>query len=355
MYWLTSWQAGATAGLILLSATIPNILQSGAEIRVVTFGSTKFAKQESYARYSLSDDARQQYLRDGSVILRGVLTHEALSSLYRSLPDVVREHGFFVNNIWMYSDEVLDFLTYGPFGHIAAQMFRGTDHNDTEVFLWKAFMNSRSDHIRPTWHVDEPECAGDLPSQFMASARIRFVFSLNGGMAEGTVAVNQSAYASSLSENQRQLYRTGQLLRQPLKDICAGRQDCLTPPEDAHDLWGLLPPLSNSNLSKEDIIEHGKLDYGDVIMLNPCIWHRSPQAQEKAPNGGHLLLLQPSFAPGESTSDTTYGSNEGDCIHDLKLGSTLSSRKPDCFPLVHPPFKRRQNDVSVQLSRKKLV
>lgn len=78
-------------------------------------GKTSFAKPENYKAFTLTDQHREEFFRDGATLLKGVLTPAIVAKLHeQTLPFTINEENG--ANVWMLSDELLDFYLFGPLG-----------------------------------------------------------------------------------------------------------------------------------------------------------------------------------------------------------------------------------------------
>ena len=87
-------------------------------------GKTDFAKPENYETFTLTDQHREEFFRDGATLLKGVLTPAIVAKLHAFIAAIPQDDTRQAGNVWMVSDEMLDFYLFGPLGNIAAQVFQ---------------------------------------------------------------------------------------------------------------------------------------------------------------------------------------------------------------------------------------
>lgn len=292
-------------------------------------GRTPMADLSKYNNVFMTKDELRSYFRDGFVVVRNVMRPDVLQELYKAFPEAQRKSGRFSNGYHMQNPDVFDFLTYSNLGHLASQVFAAesteTAPSPGTIHIWKAFFNSRSNVSRSKWHVDRMECAGDLPANYTARARVRFLIPLNGDLS-GTLIVNQSKYALDMTEEERSRYWRGEI-----------------PVRLNMDVWATLPApkLNNLVVSQSSVLQVDRVHVGDAIVINPCAWHTAPFYEELTTDGLPVLILQPSYAAAKSKMDTPYGYKSGeigDCLHGLEVDQTVQNSK--CFPQSYPESGR---------------
>lgn len=298
-------------------------------------GKTDFAS-EHYEAFTLTDRHREEFFRDGATLLKGVLKPEVVKRLHQYVAPIPYWDARNLGNLWMASDEILDFYIFGPLGDIARQVFQSpqavTSHLPPSAQLQRDFISRRQVDSTNGWHIDRTECQiGDQPSKYISTALARLAVPLvvEGGV-RSTQIINQSKYAAAMSEEAREEYFAGKAM------YCK---------EGRFERWMLwhpnttVPVLPGVTLDTAMIMEHW-MEPGDILMFNTCLWHRSPPWA-----GPEVELgLQPTFAPSTHISHDppmwadpllSWCLNEG--FEDKAVGEADGS---PCFPYVYPEDKR---------------
>lgn len=280
-------------------------------------------------------------------MIRGVFRPE----LMRSLVDTLEQSPTFQAddittnfNMWMELDELLDFYTYGPLGSIAAHFFSSPDAKTSSLppsaQLIKDFKNVRGKDKGTGWHVDMGECSGDLPAMYTARALPRLVVPLiREGGVEATQVLNQSMYSSAMSKTEASSYWKGDLPHRLETRF--------------EELWGYnrsmtLPILPGLQLD-ESMIVGGRLEVGDIMVFNTCLWHRTPPWDGK----GEAAFLQPTFGPSshipfKPLSWTDLGGSH--CDHALPA-ETIGEVSSPCYPYAFPEEKRPKAGTELAFRR----
>ncbi|CAK9036945.1 Uncharacterized 30.6 kDa protein in fumA 3'region (ORF2) [Durusdinium trenchii] len=284
-------------GLLLLVPVVLAWLWSGflepPEL-VRTVGQSEFARPENYGKsFVVTEEHRKEFFRDGATLLKGVLRPEVVEKLHKLIL-AKADAGYFnmttAFNMWMDSDELLDFYLFGPLGGIAAQFFSSpesvTSHLPPSAQLQRDFLSRRhQNNVTNGWHIDRTECqGGDQPSKYTSTAlpRLAVPLAFKQGV-RGTQILNQSQYAAAMREEDFQLYWAG---KSPY------RREGRFEPWFGYDYNTSLPVLPGVELKKDMIMEPW-MDPGDVVIFNTCLWHRSPPW-----TGPEVeFALQPTFAP----------------------------------------------------------
>ena len=310
-------------------------------------GKTSFAKPENYKAFTLTDQHREEFFRDGATLLKGVLTPTIIAKLHeQTLPFTINEENG--ANVWMLSDELLDFYLFGPLGSIAAQVFQSpqavTSHLPPSAQMQRDFISQRHQNSTFGWHIDRSECqSGDQPSRYISTALARLALPLvSKGGSRSTQIINQSKYAAAMSGEQREEYLAGKSMYRK-----EGRFE-------RHFLWDpntTLPVLPGVELNEDMIMEYW-MEPGDIVLFNTCLWHRAPPW---AGGAEPELALQPTFAPSNHISHypsvyvDPFGSwclNEG--FDAMPIGEGDGS---PCFPYAYPPEKRPNAAATLTFKR----
>ena len=310
-------------------------------------GKTYFAKTDNYEAFTLTDRHRDEFFRDGATLLKGVLKPEVVKKLHEYVAPIDYFDPRNIGNLWMMSDEILDFYLFGPLGDIARQVFQSpqavTAHLAPSAQLQRDFISRR--HLNSTngWHIDRTECQmGDQPSKYLSTALARLAVPLivEGGV-RGTQIINQSKYAAAMSEGTREEYLAGKSMYRK-----EGRfeQWMLWDPDTA------VPVLPGVKLDEEMIIEHW-MEPGDIVLFNTCLWHRSPPwvgpEQE--------LGLQPTYAPSNHIAHDppTYTDMMASwCLYDEFAGKPIGEVNSSCYPYAYPEDKRPKVGSTLTLKRR---
>ncbi|CAL1167112.1 unnamed protein product [Cladocopium goreaui] len=310
-------------------------------------GKTYFAKTDNYEAFTLTDRHRDEFFRDGATLLKGVLKPEVVKKLHEYVAPIDYFDPRNIGNLWMMSDEILDFYLFGPLGDIARQVFQSpqavTAHLAPSAQLQRDFISRR--HLNSTngWHIDRTECQmGDQPSKYLSTALARLAVPLivEGGV-RGTQIINQSKYAAAMSEGTREEYLAGKSMYRK-----EGRfeQWMLWDPDTA------VPVLPGVKLDEEMIIEHW-MEPGDIVLFNTCLWHCSPPwvgpEQE--------LGLQPTYAPSNHIAHDppTYTDMMASwCLYDEFAGKPIGEVNSSCYPYAYPEDKRPKVGSTLTLKRR---
>ncbi|CAK9023203.1 unnamed protein product [Durusdinium trenchii] len=251
-------------------------------------GLTEFALPENYDEFKITEQHREEFFRDGASLLKGVLRPSMVAKLRavveRRQPQLTPPTS---SNLWMDSDELLDFYLFGPLGGIAAQLFQSRDavtsHLAPSAQLQRDFISKRYQEATNGWHIDRTECqGGDQPSKFMSTALPRLAIPLDAQAVRGTQIINQSKYAAALSAKDAELYWAGK---------APYRREGRFEPFYGFEYNTSVPILPGITLKEDMIMEHW-VEPGDVVIFNTCLWHRSPDWAGPEPELG----LQPTFA-----------------------------------------------------------
>ena len=247
-------------------------------------------------------------------------------------------------NMWMHIDELFDFYVYGPLGGIAAQLFMSpqgiTSNLPASAQLQRDFLSLRNARRTNGWHIDRTECQnGDQPSRYLDTALPRLTVPLISSPVRGTQILNQSMYAEAMAAKERDTY---------LKGESPYRREGRFEPLFGYDAALELPILPGINVTKEMVMEQ-KLDVGDVVIFNTCLWHRSPPLSTP---DGHELALQPTFAPSSHVNQMPPAFTDAGgswCQSDLG-GRAIGTGSP-CYPFAYPKEKRLPKGSKVHLRK----
>jgi len=310
-------------------------------------GKTDFAKPENYETFTLTDQHREEFFRDGATLLKGVLTPAIVAKLHAYIAAIPQDDIRNVGNLWMLSDEMLDFYLFGPLGNIAAQVFQSpqavTAHLPPTAQIQRDFISRRQHNSTNGWHIDRTECQiGDQPSKYLSTALARLAVPLvpNGGV-RGTQIINQSKYAAAMSREQREDYLAGKSMYRK-----EGRfESCF--------FWDpntSVPLLPGVELNEDMIMEHW-MEPGDIVLFNTCLWHRSAPWAGPEPELG----LQPTFAPSNHISHypPTYADPHGSwCLNEgFDAKPVGEGDGSPCFPYAHPEEKRPKTGSTLSFRR----
>ncbi|CAK9036856.1 unnamed protein product [Durusdinium trenchii] len=339
-------------GLLLLVPVVLAWLWSGflepPEL-VRTVGQSEFARPENYGKsFVVTEEHRKEFFRDGATLLKGVLRPEVVEKLHKLIL-AKADAGYFnmttAFNMWMDSDELLDFYLFGPLGGIAAQFFSSpesvTSHLPPSAQLQRDFLSRRhQNNVTNGWHIDRTECqGGDQPSKYTSTAlpRLAVPLAFKQGV-RGTQILNQSQYAAAMREEDFQLYWAG---KSPY------RREGRFEPWFGYDYNTSLPVLPGVELKKDMIMEPW-MDPGDVVIFNTCLWHRSPPW-----TGPEVeFALQPTFAPSSHVpKDPPILMDSGGGWCDHGLGEKSIGRGNPCFPFAFPETKRPSKGSTLTFRR----
>ena len=308
-------------------------------------GTTDFARPENYEAFTLTDQHREEFFRDGATLLKGVLKPEVMKKLHDQVSPIPAWDHENRLNIWMLRDEILDFYLFGPFGDIARQVFQSpqavTSHLPPTAQLQRDFVSMRTHNSTDGWHIDRTECQiGDQPSKYLSTALARLAIPMiMAGGVRSTQVINQSKYAAAMSEEDRQEYFAGNAMYRK-----EGRFESTF-------LWDpaiKVPVIPGLKLDEGMIMEHW-MEPGDVFLFNTCLWHRAPEWKGPEVEAG----LQPTFAPSNHIShDPPMWSDTKAswCLN--KLGDNPIGEGDACFPYAYPENKRPKVGSTLRFSKR---
>ena len=312
-------------------------------------GTTDFARSENYEAFTLTDQHREEFFRDGATLLKGVLKPELVQKLHDYIKPIPYWDERNIGNLWMMSDEILDFYLFGPLGDVARQVFQSpqavTSHLPPTAQIQRDFISRRQVDSTNGWHIDRTECQmGDQPSKYTSSALARLAVPLNFAErgVRGTMIINQSKYAAAMSEEDRQEYFAGNATYRK-----EGRFERWM----GWDVNTPVPILPGLKLDEGMIMEHW-MEPGDVVLFNTCLWHRSP-----AMSGSEIEFgLQPTFAPSSHINHDPPTWADGraswcwnDNFSDTPIGAGDGS---PCFPYAYPEDKRPKAGSTLKFQRR---
>eukprot|EP00747_Dinoflagellata_sp_TGD_P198544 gnl/TRDRNA2_/TRDRNA2_71608_c0_seq2.p1 gnl/TRDRNA2_/TRDRNA2_71608_c0~~gnl/TRDRNA2_/TRDRNA2_71608_c0_seq2.p1 ORF type:complete len:374 (-),score=53.61 gnl/TRDRNA2_/TRDRNA2_71608_c0_seq2:22-1143(-) len=290
-----------------------------------TVGRSPFARKDAYYRGGayLSQRHRRAYFSEGYLLLRSLLPPATVAAIGDELRRL-RSHGWEDSpNAWMRSDHFLDFLIFGPFGHVASQLAGGGP-----IHLVRTTHHFRDgvSKLQPTYHFDWGECEdGYPPASDTSRALVKFYIAMNDNMP-ALWLLNQSSFEA--------------FLRGPTDDdtVLEFRAGRLSPPHNLCDRQSL--GCSGPTLPAEFV--NGRalrpiLQLGDAIVHATTVVHRSPEAAAEGDGGGFVTLTY-------GTPDTKYtGQRVGqtsECASGLVSGEhpprLADLPQPGCAPRVYP-------------------
>jgi len=338
--------------LLLLLAVLVSWLCTGFEEgnqTVRRVGMTEFARAEYYDPFTVTEEHRREFFRDGATQLKKVLRPELVDKLRKLVaPKIQSTNATTSSNLWMDADELLDFYLHAPLGSIAAQIFQSpeavTGHLPASAQLSRDFISRRHHDWTNGWHIDRTECqGGDQPSKYLATALPRLAIPLDFGGAggvRGTWILNQSRYAAAMSQEDAELYWSG---RSPY------RREGRFEPDEGFKYSTSVPvlPGMEGKLTEDMIMEHW-MEPGDVVIFNTCLWHRSPPWA----GPGIELGLQPTFAPSSHVSrDPPIALDVGGSGCDSGLGAKSVADGSPCLPVAFPEEARPARGSTLNLHR----
>lgn len=307
-------------------------------------GLTEFALPENYDEFKITEQHREEFFRDGASLLKGVLRPSMVAKLRavveRRQPQLTPPTS---SNLWMDSDELLDFYLFGPLGGIAAQLFQSRDavtsHLAPSAQLQGDFISKRYQEATNGWHIDRTECqGGDQPSKFMSTALPRLAIPLDAQAVRGTQIINQSKYAAALSAKDAELYWAGK---------APYRREGRFEPFYGFEYNTSVPILPGITLKEDMIMEHW-VEPGDVVIFNTCLWHRSPDWAGPEPELG----LQPTFAPSSHVpKDPPQVKDLGGSWCNHGLGDKSIAGGSPCFPTAFPEEARPKKGSTLAFQR----
>mmetsp|Transcript_97557 Transcript_97557/g.119495 ORF Transcript_97557/g.119495 Transcript_97557/m.119495 type:complete len:383 (+) Transcript_97557:37-1185(+) len=333
---------------ILVALQLGGWTQQKLYVRQV--GLTDFANPTNYEAFHLTDRHREEFFRDGATLLKGVLKPELVKKLHDYIAPIPYWDERNLGNLWMLSDEILDFYLYGPLGAISAQLFQSPQAETSGLApsaqLQRDFISRRQLDTTNGWHIDRTECqVGDQPSKFLSSALARLAVPLvfEGGV-RGTQIINQSKYAAAMSEEERADYYAGKAVYRKEGRFERGM------------FWDpniVVPRLPGVQLDKDMIMEHW-IEPGDIVLFNTCLWHRSPPWAGPEPELG----LQPTFAPATHINHNPDYWADGMatwCFNDDydSAGKAVGEGEGSpCFPYAYPEEKRPKVNSTMTFKRR---
>ena len=93
--------------------------------------------------------------------IQGVLKPELVKKLHEYVAAIPYWDARNLGNLWMTSDEILDFYIFGPLGNIARQLFQShqavTSHLPPSAQLQRDFISRRQVDSTNGWHIDRTE------------------------------------------------------------------------------------------------------------------------------------------------------------------------------------------------------
>ena len=281
----------------------------------------------------LTEDQRQVYLKDGYLILRNLLpksTVEALRAELARLPSL-GIHGPNNVNMWISSNEFLDFLLFGPLGQIASELY------EDKSYLIRA-THTLDATLETLYHADGGEGRCDVmhPANDTRNSRVKFFVSLYNDMP-GPVLVGQSTLEATMQSwpepvNHLALlsFRAG-LLPYP-------RPRCGGGPCDQSSWFPAVPEEELDRLATKPV-----LNIGDVLVHATALLHRSPKMRKKTG------LVTAAFArPGLARRELPL--NDKICNWKRQNGSAIwrADEYPECLPRAFPfPHNLRGKHLQV--------
>ena len=92
---------------------------------------------------------------------QGVLKPEVVKRLHQYVAPIPYWDARNLGNLWMASDEILDFYIFGPLGDIARQVFQSpqavTSHLPPSAQQQRDFISRRQVDSTNGWHIDRTE------------------------------------------------------------------------------------------------------------------------------------------------------------------------------------------------------
>lgn len=290
-------------------------------------GRSHFARSDLYhpASVFLSDQVRRSYFAEGYVILHNLVPAKTIAAFREELFSTV---GPFDSNGWIESDAMFDFLAFGPFADVAAQLF-----NHTDVHLLYSVHHFRNDTTQktPFIHYDSVEIGNRFPhARNTTDALVKLWFPLQD-RSSGFWFLNHSTFESIIlhtsNETMVSKFHAGEL--RPPAEVC------VMPP------CGLKLCGSVEFQLCEEFLNHmmvkPMLNLGDAMVHSSTVLHRS------APLAGDGVTgwIQVSFG----VPDTRYSPIHNERYCDSGVSKTYSfadaprivdAPRPECFPRVRP-------------------
>eukprot|EP00933_Yihiella_yeosuensis_P035394 TRINITY_DN28929_c0_g1_i1.p1 TRINITY_DN28929_c0_g1~~TRINITY_DN28929_c0_g1_i1.p1 ORF type:complete len:393 (+),score=34.02 TRINITY_DN28929_c0_g1_i1:142-1320(+) len=339
-------------GLIVLLATLGTldlIHAVAIEDRSIErrLGKSELADPKLYDDIVLSAQQRDEFFRDGAIVIRKALKLETLQAVKRAVDAApkVMEH-----SSWMASDAILDFFVYSNLGGIISQLLQAGNTDNVQaadrdsVYFWQDFTQQR---LKTTngWHVDNGECTGDVPANYTLKSFPRIVICVNSSSVNGTVLLNQSVYADSIvSKRDAELFWRGEL---PYRRATRFEETFGFPHNTTLPLLpGVVLPETGATIAPS-------LEAGDVLVFSACAWHRTPDNFV-----AHELFLQPSFAPSRLYFKDFHEkrppilSGWGRHCEHMPSNVPISSGHP-CHPQVYPKDKRPAPGTEITARRER--
>lgn len=279
----------------------------------------------------LTEDQRQVYFKDGYLILRNLLpksTVEALRAELARLPSL-GIHGPNNINMWISSNEFLDFLLFGPFGQIASELY------EDKSYLIRA-AHTLDATLETLYHADGGEGRIDVmhPANDTRNSRVKFFVSLYNDMP-GPVLVGQSTLEATMQSwpepvnHLALLSFRGSLLPYP-RPHCG---QC-----DQSSWFPAVPEEELDRLATKTV-----LNMGDVLVHATALLHRSPKMRKKTG------LVTAAFArPGLAGRELPR--NDKTCNWKRQNGSAIwrADEYPECLPRAFPfPHNLRGKHLQV--------
>eukprot|EP00931_Biecheleriopsis_adriatica_P009111 TRINITY_DN110219_c0_g1_i1.p1 TRINITY_DN110219_c0_g1~~TRINITY_DN110219_c0_g1_i1.p1 ORF type:complete len:398 (-),score=40.44 TRINITY_DN110219_c0_g1_i1:13-1170(-) len=305
-------------------------------------GESRFARRQSYhaeGKELLSRAQRSGYFRHGYLLLRGLVPTVTAASLRE---EILRTHFHdtvqdpYAMNAWMESDRLLDFLIFGPFGKVAAELFAGKGKGGVHLLRSSHRFEQRQPTSAADWHYDWAECEdGFPPASDVRRSFVKFYIALYNDMP-AMWFVNQTALEALIAG----LRSDGPALRS------AFRKGLLHPPQGLCDNVHAMPCTSSDvpTLDRTDLERVSLkpvLQVGDVIVHSTTVVHRPPIVASKVRRGFLTAAYGPSDARFSGRHDMAAGNRRlcdtGVPIYRSRLPTLSSVPRPNCFPRVYPP------------------
>mmetsp|Transcript_8761 Transcript_8761/g.17377 ORF Transcript_8761/g.17377 Transcript_8761/m.17377 type:complete len:514 (+) Transcript_8761:85-1626(+) len=315
-------------------------------------GSTRFAREDAYAwNLTLTAEQQRAYFQEGYLVLKGLVPPETVVALREELIGTLGYLSSPYNeNSWFMSDTLLDFLVYGPFGRVVANLFGGdgvhliySNHN-LRHGDWPAYQAHRK------WHWDSIQCCNEhyMPAHRARFTNVNFQIALYDDMP-GMHFVNQSAtkellrlFGEQVNKSKLQEYFMAGFLPRSVPQSMMGHFG-----QEVFDRLAIRP----------------RLEIGDAILHSPALLHRSPDGYGGKSSGWLLptyALSEARFMPVpyvvdrlcDTAEDLKQHGHTGffDKIDMSSLQQIKDSPRPACFPKAHPPAAVREQVGDYRLS-----
>lgn len=317
----------ALSSPIGVARAVPRRVCTRGKHALRVLGTTPFSGDDAFYDYEpLGQGHREAYLREGYLLLRHWLPADTMALLRVEL---LRLYAVpYVGNHWLESDELMDFISFGPFGKLAAQLF-GRDR----VHLLGSvthFRNNATVSIKK-YHYDFRECLeGFPPAGDTARSLVKFWIPLNDELPSFWF-VNQSTLAQRIkrvaNETAREDFLAG--LAPPPKDLCLSGSCKRT-----------LPPLGRSFLDRASLRPMMRL--GDVLVHSTTLPHRTSPENGGGVTGWLTLTFgvpETRFVPLDTerlNCDTGV-----DARNVTRIPRLFDVPHPSCYPRVFPPPLQR--------------